>query len=310
MTPPPSKLGKITPKEAKKKRPVESAREELRELSRPKTDAPSFDAKKVYGRIALVVGAVVIASLILPGPWPKVAAGVLVVLAVGLGVWLDRWTKKSQKLGELLRQAGETDEGRREALVRLEADFKKGDAQALIARAQLEMQDDPHKALATLESVDLDKQMAPLAAQVRAMRAMLHLQMGDVKEARALTDRLDLDKQQEPKTRVMMAAVASEAWARTGQAAKAKTTLDLFDADSAEVADLRPQLLRARAFACAADSDVKGVQRALKKLADQSPQLLAMFVGQKKVHPLLEKEARQLVQKLGVAPRRMVRARM
>jgi hypothetical protein len=28
-----------------------------------------------------------------------------------------------------------------------------------------------------------------------------------------------------------------------------------------------------------------------------------MFVGQKKIHPLLEKEARQLVQKLGAMPR-------
>jgi hypothetical protein len=32
-------------------------------------------------------------------------------------------------------------------------------------------------------------------------------------------------------------------------------------------------------------------------------QLLGMFVGQKKIHPLLEKEAKVLVQKLGAVPR-------
>ena len=37
--------------------------------------------------------------------------------------------------------------------------------------AQLEMQDDPRKALTTLESVDLSTQLAPVADQVRCMRA-------------------------------------------------------------------------------------------------------------------------------------------
>ena len=68
---------------------------------------------------------------------------------------------------------------------------------------------------------------------------------------------------------------------------------------------------RARAFAYAALSDQKGVGRALRKLADMNVQLLGMFVGQKKIHPLLEKEAKSLVQKLGAVPRpKMMRQKL
>jgi hypothetical protein len=67
---------------------------------------------------------------------------------------------------------------------------------------------------------------------------------------------------------------------------------------------------RARAFAYAATNDMKGAGRALRKLADMNPHLLGMFVGQKKIHPLLEREAKQIVMKLGVVPRKMVRQRM
>ena len=77
-----------------------------------------------------------------------------------------------------------------------------------------------------------------------------------------------------------------------------------------EYGELRPQMWRARAFAYAASSDTKGIGRALRKLADINPHLLAMFVGQKKIHPLLEREAKQIVMKMGVVPRKVVRQRM
>ena len=35
-----------------------------------------------------------------------------------------------------------------------------------------------------------------------------------------------------------------------------------------------------------------------------------MFVGQKKINPLLEREAKQIVMKLGIVPRKMVRQKM
>jgi hypothetical protein len=214
--------------------------------------------------------------------------------------------KKSEQLGAILKDA-DTEEGRKAALAKLGTDFKKGDTQAVLARAQLEMQEDPRKALATLEAVDLGKVMSPVAGQVRAMRAMLHLTLGEAQEARALADALDLGKQQDAKTRAMFATVASEAWARTGNAKKAVETLELFSPEDPEYAELKAQMWRARAFAYAGTQDMKGASRALKKLADMSPHLLGMFIGAKKIHPLLEREAKQIVMKAGVVPKRMVR---
>jgi hypothetical protein len=40
-----------------------------------------------------------------------------------------------------------------------------------------------------------------------------------------------------------------------------------------------------------------------------NPYLLGMFVGQKRVHPLLEREAKQMVMSSGVVKKQMQRAR-
>jgi ATP/maltotriose-dependent transcriptional regulator MalT len=204
----------------------------------------------------------------------------------------------------------ETEEGRKNALLQLESGFAKGDSQAIFARGQLELQEDPRKALATFESIDLSKGMAAFASQVRATRAQVHLMLGDLPEARKLADELDLGKQEDPKLRAMMATVAAESWARTGNAKKATETLELFNPDDPEYGDLKTQMWRARAFAYAGSNDTKGVGRAVRKLAEINPHLLGMFVGQKKIHPLIEREAKQLVMKMGVAPRKVVRQRM
>jgi len=301
------------PKKDKKKKAAE-VKKELQELTKGE-DRPPVDLKKIYSRVAIVAVIVWIVAFILPGAvpgaswYPKAAAGVLTIAAIGVCIWLDRYVKKTQKLGAILKGA-DTEEGRKAALAKLEKDFKKDDTQAIIAKAQLQMQDDPRAALATLEVVNLDKALAPIAGQVRAMRAMIHLTLGEVQEARALADKLELGKQQEPKTRAMFAAVASEAWARTGMAKKACDTLELFNPEAPEMGEMRVQMWRSRAFAYASLNDVKGVGRALKKLSDMNPHLLGMFVGQKKIHPLLEREAKQLVMRLGIVPRKMVRQKM
>jgi hypothetical protein len=304
------KDSKAPPSKAKKKKSQDEIKQELRSLTESKgPDKPPVDMKKMYARAAVVLVIAWVIAFIVPGPWGKVGAGVLTVAAVGLGFWLKRYLEKTQAIGALLKGA-DSDEGRKEALRRLESDFKKDDTTAVLARAQLEMQEDPRKALATLESVNLDKQLAPVAAQVRAMRTMIHLTLGELPEAKSLAEKLDLGKQQEAKTRAMFAAVASETWARTGQGQKAVDTLELFNPEDPDLEELRAQMWRARAFAYAATNDMKGAGRALRKLADMNPHLLGMFVGQKKIHPLLEREAKQIVMKLGVVPRKMVRQRM
>ena len=298
---------------AAKKKSAAEVQQELRDLSKGSEEQrPPVDLKKIYVRVGLVVAVVWVIALAMP--WGPIAlragiAGALTAVGVGVLVWLDRYVKKTMKLGAILKGA-DTEEGRKSALEQIDAQFKKGDTQAVIAKAQLQMQDDPRAALTTLEAVKLDKELGPIAGQIRAMRAMIHLTLGETAEARALVDKLDLGKQQEPKTRVMFAAVAGEAWARTGQAKKAVDTLELFNPEAPDMTEMRAQLWRARAFAYAGVNDMKAVSRAVKKLAEINPHLLGMFVGQKKVHPLLEKEAKQVVMQMGIVPRKTVRQRM
>lgn len=302
------------PKKKSKKKSAAEVKEELKQLSKGE-ERPPVDLTKIYRNIAIVAALVWAIAIILSStskgtaPYAFGAAGVLTAAGIGVAIWLSRYVKKTAALGAILKGA-DTEEGRKQALERLSTEFKKDDTQAVIAKAQLQMQDDPRAALATLESVNLDKALAPVAGQVRAMRAMIHLTLGETQEARALADKLELGKQQEPKTRVMFAAVASEAWARTGQGKKAVDTLDLFNPEDPDMGEMRAQLWRARAFAYAATNDTKATSRALKKLAEINPHLLGMFVGQKKIHPLLEREAKQIVMKMGVVPRKMVRQKM
>src|SRR6185369_14107901 len=121
-----------------------------------------------FVRVAAVLAILWVIALFIPSPIPKYVMAALTVVAAGAGVWFVRYVKKTEALGSLLRGA-DTAEGRKEALDKLDADFKKGDVQATLARAQLEMQDDPRKALETLETVNLDKQLTPVGDQVRAL---------------------------------------------------------------------------------------------------------------------------------------------
>lgn len=287
---------------------------ELRELASPQEGAakPPVDFKRVFLRVGLIVLALWVAAAIALR-WtiiPIIVAGALTLVAIGAMIWVVRYVNKSRELGALLRSAAATEEGRVEALKKLETDFKKGDVQATIARAQLQMQQDPRQALSTLESIDLSKQIAPMADQVRCLRASLHLQLGEIQEARALVDKMELGKQQEVKTRVMFAAVAGEAWGRTGQARKAVELLEVFNPDDPDYGEMRIQMWRARAFAYAGAGDMKGASRALKKLSEISPQLLGMFVAGKRVHPMLQQEAKQLFLRSGAVPRKMIRQKV
>jgi len=219
-------------------------------------------------------------------------------------LWTLRQAKKARGVASILSRV-ETAEDRKAAIDELETSFKKKDTAAIFARAQLELQEDPKKALATLEQIDLNKVMAPVADEARAQRAMIHLTQGEVGPARQLVDNIDLKRHQEPRTRAMMAAVAAEAWARSGDAKKGLETLDLFDPDDSAYEQLRPQLYRAYAYAHAHLSDVKGMRRALKKLAAQDVRLLGGFM-MKKTHPLLQKEAKKLIEQSGQMPRKMI----
>lgn len=231
-----------------------------------------------------------------------VIAGIVTVAAAGLAIWAWRRVQSSRQVVNILQNAQiDTKEGRQAALEKLD-EFKDGGIASTFAKAQLLLQDSPDKALEVLESIDLAKVLPPEADQARSQRAMIYLARGEVDRARALVDAIELGRHQESKTRAMLAAVIGEAWARSGQAKKAIETLDLFNADDDEFADIRPQLWRARAFAAASLNDRKEMRRALKKLMNDNPQYLTGFLV-KKIHPLLEKDARDMLMQSGAVPR-------
>ncbi len=234
-------------------------------------------------------------ALGIPGAVTLVLAGVL--------LWALRYARKAKGVHSILREAGSV-EGRHEALKKIDASYKQKDHTAIFAKAQLLMQDDPRRALEVLEQIDLAKVMAPVADEARAQRAMIHLMHGEVKAARPLADGIELKRHQDAKTRAMMGAVVGEAWARSGQAKKALETLELFDPHDDEFEQIRPQLYRAMAYAYAHTNQVKPMRKYLRKLLQQDVRLLGGFM-MKRTHPLLQKEARKLVEQSGQAPRRM-----
>jgi len=238
---------------------------------------------------------------------PIYIAASLTVAGIAGTFLIRRNLKKSEDMGALLAGAADLSEVEREARIeKLEAKVSKGDAPAILAKAQLQMQNAPKEALTTLEAVDLNKAQKLVAAQVRAMRGMIHLNLGEVKAARELAEGIDLAKAPDPKLRANLSAVVAESWARSGNSIEATELLDKYDANDADFADVKMQLLRARAFACAHRQDIKGMKRALKQLLEMSPQLAGMFVGQKRIHPLLQKEARRQLERSGLAPKQRI----
>ncbi len=228
---------------------------------------------------------------------------VITLAAAGLVFWAVRQANRARGVANLLSKV-ETAEDRKAALAELDSKKKK-DTAAIFAKAQLEMQDDPRKALATLETIDLERVMAPVADEARAQRAMIHLMLGEVSLARQLADNIELKRHQDAKTRAMLASVVSEAWARSGQSKKAIDTLELFDPEDGEYEQLKAQLYRARAYAGAHASNNQMMRRALRKLLEQDVRLLGGFM-MKKTHPLLQKEAKKLLEQSGQVPRKMV----
>ena len=186
-------------------------------------------------------------------------------------------------------------------------------APARLAEGDL-LSEDPREALKTLEQVNLTKVMANVADEARVQRAMIHLLLGETEDARNLVDNVDITRHKEAKTRATMAAIIGEAWARSGQAKKAVELLETFDPEDADYVDLRPQLLRSRAFAYAWASNTKQMKQTVRRLSQLNVQYLSGFITRKKhpmgvpprgVHPMLEKEAFDIVAKSGAVPRQM-----
>lgn len=291
------------------------AAEELKSLAntdRARAEAVDNVRRQLGTVVKVSVIFLVVSWLLAFGFWSGLQSNIPLYVAAGLTVavgagafFIKRNFDKSQEMGALLGEEL-SDEERAARIAKLDSKVDKGDAAAIMTKAQLQMQSAPREALETLEKVNLEKANKLIATQIRGMRAMIHLNLGELKAAREIADAVDLTKTPDPKSRGNVAAIVAEAWARSGNPIEAMELLEKYDPDAKDFEDIRVQLLRARAFACAHKKDLNGMRRALKLLSEISPQLLALFVGQKRIHPLLEKEAKKKLEKSGLIPRQRV----
>jgi len=267
--------------------------------------------KSTIIRVSLILGAIWLVGGLVAGMsqsdlTTKIALAVpalITVTVLGVLVWTLRRTKSARAVAEVLKGV-ETAEQREAAIQTLESTGKKNDPATVFAKAQLQMQEDPKKALATLETINLHKVMGAVADEARSQRAMIHLSLGQVSLARQLVDNIELKRQQDPRSRAMMAAISSEAWARSGEGKKALNTLKLFELNDAQLVQLKPQLLRAYAFAYAHTAKSKELKRTLRQMVGIDARLLGGFL-QGKGHPLLQKEAKKMLEQSGAVPRKM-----
>ena len=300
-----------------KKTKLKAQREELIADNRKKQAIPDplgpENLKKLGIRLGLPLLGGWLVALVFGNMWLRIAMGVVTLVLGGIVYWAVSTGRRQKRVADILMNA-DTAEGRKEALAKLDSGFKKDDAAAVFAKAQLQMQEDPRAALKSLEAIDLKKVMAHQADEARAQRAMIHLILGETDEARALVDPIDLSRHKEAKSRATLTAIIGEAWARSGQAKRAVDLLDKIDPNDEAYADLKPQLLRSRAFAFAWANDTKQMKNVLRQLKGLNVQYLMGFVTKKKnpmgvasrgVHPLLEKEAYDMVMKSGAVQRKM-----
>lgn len=302
----------VANKPSAKKSPAASRDKVLADARAKQPDPMSaLDPKRLGLRVGIPVLIGWVLAIVIGGWIPPVVMGVITVAIGGVLIWVLRYARRTQAVVDLVKKA-DTAEARKEAISKLETDFK-DDAAGVMAKAQLQMQDDPREALKTLETIKLDKVMAPVADEARIQRAMIHLLYGETENARELVDKVDIERHKVAKSRATVASVIAEAWARSGQAKKAVDLLETLKMD-AELEDVKPQILRSKAFAYAWANNTKQMKQVLRELQGLNPQYLAGFITKKKVpggvsprgvHPILEKEAFDMLSRSGAMQRKM-----
>jgi hypothetical protein len=259
---------------------------------------PGFQVRN----LAIIGGVVAILWLTALASGSKIFIGIVAVLTVaivGLLGYVYQWARKQRAMMALLQTASISPEKRKEVLAKLSAE-KDADKDVMnqLARAQLEAQEDPDKALATLEGIDMKKVPAPLADEVRAARAQLYLVMGRPQDARPLADEIKPSNAQQPEARGALAAIVAESWARTGKHKEALDLLGTIKPEDPDYGQARVPLLFARIFAAFAAGQREQVRRDMGALAKQDVNLLGRFLMPKaKAHPELQKIAREVLQK-------------
>ena len=234
------------------------------------------------------------------GYWGVGVVGVLTVAAIGFGIYIYSWTRKSQAIVDIMKGATDA-EGRRKALEQLAAGDSK-DALNALARAQILAQTDPNEAMKVLETVDLQAAPAMVQDDVRSQLGLLYLRVNRVRDARILADEIRLDRQSNSKAKAMYAAVMAESFARTGKLDEARNLLDTYKADDPEYGEIAALLLRAQVYTYVGLKKRGLAKKAMENMAAIEPNLLGAFV-QKGTSPELMKLAREVLADVGAIPR-------
>ncbi len=253
-----------------------------------------------WKNLALIGGGVLVLWALVIASGSRVAMivmGVLTGVLIGGGIYVWRWVERQRSLAGLLQKAQASPEGRKAVLEQLSAggDVDK-DVMNLVVRAQLEAQDDPEKALATLDRIDMKKVPALMEDDVKGLRAQLLLLLGQTREAGILCDGIQVSRAQQAESRGMLAATVAEAWARSGKSKEAADLLATFTPDNPDYVKVRVPLMFARIFANFAENKKELVRKDMLALVKDDPNYLGRFVHPKfRVHPELQKMAKEVL---------------
>jgi len=253
-----------------------------------------------WKNLALIGGGVLVLWALVIASGSRVAMivmGVLTGVLIGGGIYVWRWVERQRSLAGLLQKAQASPEGRKAVLEQLSAggDVDK-DVMNLVVRAQLEAQDDPEKALATLDRIDMKKVPALMEDDVKGLRAQLLLLLGQTREAGILCDGIQVSRAQQAESRGMLAATVAEAWARSGKSKEAADLLATFTPDNPDYIKVRVPLMFARIFANFAENKKELVRKDMLALVKDDPNYLGRFVHPKfRVHPELQKMAKEVL---------------
>jgi len=284
------------------------------EASNEASDAPAAPAPPPGGvstKSLVILGVVVAAvwafaiyvdSLVL-----YIIVGVLTALLAAVLVWAFRTLKKQRRVVSLLQGSVESPEARRDALAKLSAGKDANSPTNLFARAQLLAAEDPAAAIKLIGPYDLKTFPPAMQDDVSLLKAQLYLNMGRTADARKSADSMNLDNPQRKEIKAFASVIVAEAWARTGKPKEAIALLDKLEVPKGKDSEnIVLQGRIARVFARFAMTQRNQARTELVALADDDPNYLGKFVmPQFKVHPELQKLARQVLQEHPAARKQM-----
>jgi len=291
------------PQQKKAEQPLSNPNQALQQMETPGIKWKSI--AQVVGAFA-VLWVTALMSMQWVGYWGVGVVGALTVVAIGFGIYIWRLTHKSREIVDLMK--GATDERGRKAAIDALGEGAGKDAMKALAQAQLLAMTDPAEAQRVLESIDLKKAPAVVQDDVRSQLALMYLRVNRTRDAREVVDQMRLDRQPNPQSKALYAAVIAEANARTGNPDESRKLLETYPPAKATSQDAAAMLYRAQVYTCVALKKRGLAKQAMEQMAQIEPNLLGAFM-QKGTSPELSKLARQVAAGVGLVPRMKMQRR-